>query len=214
MADERDRLPVPSETDVERIHRTLLREPREPEEGREPAPWWLWLLAALGLFWGGYYLGRHGGLFAPIAHIGYQPVISNPSTAPSAAAPVSGSQIYQQNCAACHQTTGMGLPGSFPPLVGSDLVLRDPQTPVRIVLRGLQGPVTLAGATYNGVMPAWADKLSDAEIAAVLSYVRQDLGTNKAGPIDASLVSKLRQETQAHTGTWTATELQPLRGRD
>lgn len=49
------------EPDVERMHRPLFREPRDPLEGGEPAPWWVWAAAVLVIFWGGWFLGRHGG---------------------------------------------------------------------------------------------------------------------------------------------------------
>ena len=71
----------------------------------------------------------------------------------------------------CHQDTGKGLPGTYPPLVGSPIVLGDPAIPIRILLHGLQGDVTVEGATYNGQMPSW-DRFSDEQIAAVLTYVR------------------------------------------
>src|SRR5690606_915248 len=59
------------EPDVERLHRAIYREPRDPVEGREPVPWWVWAAAALSLFWGGWYLGRHGGVFGPETHLAY-----------------------------------------------------------------------------------------------------------------------------------------------
>ncbi len=58
------------------------------------------------------------------------------------------------------------LPGVFPPLVGSEWVTGPPETLVRIILNGLQGPIEVAGQTYNGAMPAWAQQLSGQEIAA------------------------------------------------
>lgn len=194
------------EPDVERIHRPILREPPDPEEGREPAPWWLWTLAALALFWGGWYLGQHGGAFGTETHTAF------PGAAPETALAddpiVAGEAVYLRSCQACHQASGLGAAGAFPPLIGSDWVTGPPETVVRIVLDGLQGPITVAGETYQGVMPAWRDLLSDDEIAAVATFVRQ-WDTNEAGAVEPELVAELRAATEARAGSaWTAEELQ------
>ena len=103
-------------------------------------------------------------------------------------------------------STGLGLPGAFPPLAGSEYVLGEEERVVRIVLHGLGGPVTVQGQTYNGAMPAWADQLSDAEIAAVLTYVRTSWG-NRAEAITAERVARERAATAGRTAPWTAGEL-------
>jgi mono/diheme cytochrome c family protein len=78
---------------------------------------------------------------------------------------------------------------------------------IRIVLRGLSGPVTVHGGQYNGQMPPW-QQLSDAELAAVLSYVRTSFG-NSAGAISAADVAAERAASAGHAGPWTAGELGP-----
>ena len=60
---------VDLQPDVERIHRAIAREPHDPIEGREPAPWFFVASIALALFWGGWYLGRYGGEFGLATHI-------------------------------------------------------------------------------------------------------------------------------------------------
>ena len=107
-------------------------------------------------------------------------------TGPSAAATPSwaalGEQVYGNKCAACHQLTGQGLPGVFPPLKGSAAVTSsDPTEHIRTVLRGLTGK-TIGGLTYATAMPAFADQLTDEEVAAVLSYERNSWG-NQAPPV-------------------------------
>lgn len=93
--------------------------------------------------------------------------------APSAAAvPVDGAAVYAANCAACHQATGAGIPAAFPPVadhVGA-LYAADRTYLVDVLLYGLQGPVTVDGQAYNGLMPAWP-QLDDEQIAAVLDHV-------------------------------------------
>ena len=88
----------------------------------------------------------------------------------------SGGRIYTQNCAACHQAEGQGIAGAFPPLAASDFLNDDPGRAIAAVLDGLQGPITVNGAPYDGVMPAV--RLSDQELADVLTYVYSQWGNS------------------------------------
>jgi mono/diheme cytochrome c family protein len=101
---------------------------------------------------------------------------------------------------------GLNVKVKVPLPAGSEYVLGEEERVVRIVLRGLSGPVTVKGQTFNGVMPAWADQLSDAEIAAVLTYVRSSWG-NRAEAITAEKVARERAATTGRTAPWTAGEL-------
>jgi mono/diheme cytochrome c family protein len=104
-----------------------------------------------------------------------------------AAAAPAGDQIYAQNCVSCHAAKGQGLAGAFPPLAGNPYVTGDPNKVIGTVLNGLTGPVQVNGATFNGAMPAWKGKLSAAEIAAVITYIRNSWG-NKASPVTTAQV--------------------------
>ncbi len=86
-----------------------------------------------------------------------------------------GESVYQTHCAACHQGTGQGMSGVFPPLAGSDFLLQDKQRAIRVVLAGLSGEITVNDSKYNAVMPNLA-YLSDAEIAQVITYVANSWG--------------------------------------
>jgi mono/diheme cytochrome c family protein len=121
-----------------------------------------------------------------------------------AAAPkvVDGVKTYGEVCAACHQADGAGIPGAFPPLAASDWVAKEPRVLVRIVLGGLQGPISVNGTPYNSAMPGFA-QLSDEEVAAVLTHVRTSFG-NSAGPIDAAAVKAERGAGAANPRGWTA----------
>ena len=87
-----------------------------------------------------------------------------------------GESIYNNNCAACHQTTGVGVPQAFPPLAKSDYLLNGKAPTIKAVTGGLQGKLIVNGNEYNGVMPAWT--LSDEEVANVLTYIYSNWGNN------------------------------------
>src|SRR5207245_5009197 len=108
-----------------------------------------------------------------------------------------GEQVYGNKCAACHQLTGQGLPGVFPPLKDSAVATApDPTEHIRIVLRGLSGK-TIGGVTYASAMPAFADQLTNDEVAAVLSHERTSWG-NQAPPAKPDDVIARRQGEVQH----------------
>ncbi|KGQ22909.1 c-type cytochrome [Thermus filiformis] len=92
-----------------------------------------------------------------------------------------GKAVYEANCAACHQANGQGLPGAFPPLAGNPN-LQDVGHVISVTKNGLQGPITVNGQTYNGVMPGFP-QLSDEEVKAVATYIRNSWG-NAFGPVE------------------------------
>src|SRR5262249_58521572 len=93
-----------------------------------------------------------------------------------------GEKVNGKKCSACNQLGGEGLPGVFPPLKGSSVVNgADPNEHIRTVLHGLSGKA-IGGVTYGSAMPAFADQLSDEEVAAVLSHERASWG-NQAKPV-------------------------------
>ena len=132
-------------------------------------------------------------------------------SAPVAATPeadlVNGRAAFVRVCAVCHQVTGQGVPGVFPPLVGSHLVTAaDPGVAIRIVLHGLQGPIEVKGQTYNSAMPPQGPLLKDRDIADVLSYVRSSWG-HSAPEVTEEQVKTVRRTVKRDT-MWTWPELQ------
>lgn len=94
------------------------------------------------------------------------------------AAVPNGKAVFLENCAGCHQATGVGG-GPFPPLAGNvDVTGANTATLLGTVLNGRSGPMQVKGQTYGGVMPAWKGRLSNAQIAAVLTYIRSAWGNN------------------------------------
>ncbi|MEX0736425.1 MAG: cytochrome c, partial [Bacteroidota bacterium] len=194
-------------THVNEIHqRIVAREEEEPEEGFEPPPWWVWAISVLILFAMGFYLGRYGGSWSTVAHEVEQPAVAGGGAAKRV---VKGDQVYTAVCQTCHQATGIGIPGQYPPLVGSEWVTNDPETPVRVVLYGFEGPVTVKGTTYNNKMPPFYDKLSDDEIAAVVTHIRSSWG-NAAEEVTSEAVKTLRADLGTRA-PWSASELQALK---
>jgi mono/diheme cytochrome c family protein len=119
---------------------------------------------------------------------------------------MNGEKVFQTICMACHQSQGQGLPGAFPPLAGSEWALGNSKIPIKIVLKGLSGPIEVKGNTYNGAMPPFGPQLKDEEIAAALTYVRSSWGNN-ASEVKTSEVEAIRREIFSRTQSWTAAEL-------
>ena len=104
-----------------------------------------------------------------------------------------GKQVYMGLCFACHQVDGKGLPGAFPPLAGSDYMLADRDRAIRTVLKGMTGPVTVNGVTFNSAMPPQEAVLTDAQIADVLTYVFNAFG-NTGDAFTRDQVKAIRNE--------------------
>lgn len=193
--------------DMHELHDPILREKARPRDGFQPIPLSLIFAFFALLLWGGYYLGEYNGdwrsdVFSPGGELELA------SGAPEEEAEVDlmklGKRTYA-NCAACHQNNGQGVPGSFPPLDGSEWVTGSEQRLARILLHGLKGEVVVKGETYNSVMPGWS-QLNDEEIAGVMTYVRNSW-SNEASEVSPDLVGEIREETGDRDKEWTAAEL-------
>ncbi len=104
--------------------------------------------------------------------------------APMAVAAETGQSLYNDNCAACHQRTGLGIKGAFPAMIGDKLVTGPLPALVATVLNG------------RGGMPAFKSDLTDAQMAMVLGYIRASWG-NKAAAVTTDQVTKARIKAQA-----------------
>ena len=114
--------------------------------------------------------------------------------------PDSGREIYMARCAVCHGPNGEGRPGLYPPVAGTEWVSGPPERLAALILDGMQGPL----GEYNAVMPGWRGVLRDAEIAAVMSWLRK-------APVTPVEVGHVAIETQGRNTFWTAGDLQNLR---
>jgi len=177
-----------------------VREQRDPAERFRPLPWFVVMLIGAMAMWGMFYIhdmkGDLDSAYGDSRTPGALMAFAGPGAASTSAA-VDGGQIFAAKCVACHQATGLGLPGVFPPLAGSEWVLGNDQVLVQIPLHGITGSIQVKGATYSGAMPMF-NTLSDAEIAAVLTHVRSQWG-NAAPPVSPATVAAGRKATQSRS---------------
>lgn len=180
-----------------------------------PIPMWMILLTMVLLFWSGLYLAYYSGGFSANVYNAELVAWSGGGTN-GAPAPVDlrvvGKKVFSQNCVVCHQETGLGIAGQYPPLVDSEWALSQgwhgDNHLVKNVLYGLQGPIIVKSMPYNNAMAPW-NQLSDQQIAGVLTYVRSQWGNN-GSPITPEFVAKIRASTPARTEAWTMQELQAI----
>jgi mono/diheme cytochrome c family protein len=189
----------------------------EPNAGWSAIPIAFVVLLALLAYWGMVFLSDHGGgfnaqVYAPYSS--FEAVDAAQVKSPEEEARINGKRIFTTSCAVCHQASGLGAPGQYPPLAGSEWVLAPkPDRIIRVVLNGFQGPVQVSGQQFNNVMVPWRDTLTkDEDIAAVLTYVRNEWG-NKAPAVTAEEVKAIRDATAKKDGSWTAPDLQPIPDR-
>ncbi|MEP6809273.1 MAG: cytochrome c [Chthoniobacterales bacterium] len=189
--------------DVQVVHAAIQREKREPRVGLEPLSIWLIAVYGLAVFFGGAYLGRFSGSFSGsgLDPLGGAPRAAKAGGSGGAEAQVAdlgpagrGKKIFSANCATCHQANGLGIAGQYPPLAGSEWVLGGTKRLGSILLKGLVGPITVKGQPFGAaVMQPWDKTLTDAKIADVLTYIRQEWG-NSAPPVTPEGIAALRKE--------------------
>ena len=118
-----------------------------------------------------------------------------------------GKAEYELLCGACHSPDGKGAgEGAFPPLAGSEWVKGDAERLVQVILHGMDGPVKVAGKSYNLTMPPQGAALTNAQIAAIGTYVRKAWGNNGGG-IDEAFVKAARANSAKRNTMWKAEEL-------
>jgi mono/diheme cytochrome c family protein len=191
-------------------HRAQQREKTEPSERGQPIPLIVAVITLAVVVTGVLYIllsepfGRADlGDRRTLADL--RPVVARPGQS------ADGQQVFNANCVACHQATGKGLPGVFPPLDGSEWVNGNGRVLANIVLHGVTGEMSVAGQTYKGAMPAFG-QLGDAELAAVLSHVRS-AWSNKSAAIKADLIAAERKASARTTPFAGGDELKALAGK-
>lgn len=186
----------------------------EPSVAQGHLPVWLFIVLAMGIFWGMVYLDSNAGGFNPRVYQRFSSsneLVSLIPFDPQRDLINKGFAVYNRpTCVACHQSNGQGTPPSIPPIAGSEWVLEsDPGKLIRIVLDGMKGPVEVKGQAYNGAMPPWRNSLNDEEVAQVLTYIRKSWGNN-ADAVKPEQVAAVRKETEGRTTEWTVADLEKV----
>ena len=195
-----------------------IRERRLHENGMEPVPLWLFLIAGIALLVGGAVLGNGGALFS----YDQNSMWANQYDEPPATGPEiptdgevlpffvsQGAKTYGK-CAGCHGADGKGDGANFPPLVGSEWVIGDNTEALgMIILNGVGGPITVKGRTWNQVMPAQGP-LSAKELAPLMTYLRN--GLNKVGDVVSIAQAQAAVDAYEARGPGKATNEAELKG--
>ena len=209
--------------DLTQVHAAVRREHPEGTPGEVPMPLWLMVLCGVAIFWAGTsFSGGFGASYFNADNYSVHPLgdvamigASAGGAAAGGAAPQGpsivdqGKTYFSQNCVQCHQANGMGSPNIYPPLAKSEYINGGSTRLGMILLKGLQGPVTVEGRQFNGAMPAWEKLLTDKKIAAILTYVRQGFG-NTAGPIAPEQIAAARKQFASHPDAWAEADLKAV----
>ena len=178
---------------------------------KESLPYWLYLICGFALFMAGSSFvgfGTFGQGLLDQGSAGPSLSTGNSTVAAVADDPMSrGMKLYNNNCASCHQKTGEGSPGKYPPMANSEYVLGSKERLSAILLHGLSGPLTVCGGSYGSEqMQAWATVFSDSKMSDIMTYLRQSWG-NKANEVKPEEVTAARAKFAAKTGTYSEAEL-------
>ncbi len=131
-------------------------------------------------------------------YMGDKPPPAPAAGAEPSAREVNGGEVFAENCTSCHQENAEGVEGTFPPLANNADLFITADFPARVVLFGMSGTITVNGKSYEGEMPPF-DHLSDAEIAAVVNWLRSHFGNDPSAhpgipELTPEAVAALRKE--------------------
>jgi mono/diheme cytochrome c family protein len=185
----------------------------EPSATQSTVPMWIFIVTLLLLFLGAVYFDHHSGWFNSKVYSPYvsaeQLELYQPKSGAAAMA-AHGKQVYDTVCGICHGLDGMGKPNQAPPLAGSEWVNTKGVTRlIHIPQAGLNGLLQIEGKDWNLNMAPMGANLSDADLAAVLTYVRGSWG-NKADAVTADDVKSVRAAMGAHPTPMTGEELKNM----
>jgi len=185
----------------------------EPTSSRSTVPMWIIVLTLVLMFLSMVYFDHHSGWFNSQVYGPYASAEELESYQPKsgeAAMLAHGKARYDQVCGLCHGINGEGKPGQAPPLAGSEWVItKGFERVAHIPLEGLSGQLTVKGQTWSLSMPAMGAAMSDADLADVLTYIRNSWG-NKGAPVTAAAVKAIRAKIGAHPQPLSSDTLKAL----
>jgi mono/diheme cytochrome c family protein len=196
-----------SDDSIQQVHAQLQETKPEKIGGYSMLPLAILGLMCSAIFFGSIYIAHYSIRFDPLV-VNEHAKREKPGATVAAAATRAqlGKKVFMGTCITCHQADGKGQPGVYPPLAGSEWAQGDEQRVIRIVLHGLNGPITVESKDFNNVMAPLGESLKDEQIANALSYVRSEWG-NKAPEVQPETVAKVRADTASRKTYWTAAEL-------
>lgn len=223
-ADQNNRFPADesgaSDESIQKVHSQLLHEKPEPKEGYKAMPLFLLGLVSAMIFVTSIYVVQHRGGFSSMVYDErFDPAKAGGATTKELTPEqivAAGKKAYLSACVNCHQATGQGVAGVYPPLAGSEWVQGNQERVIRVLLHGLTGPIDVEGKTFNGAMPAFGKvpgggfNWSEEKISQVLTYIRQEWG-NKADPITKDKVTEILNTEKARSTSWTQADLDPFK---
>jgi mono/diheme cytochrome c family protein len=194
------------DNDNDALNDAQKREKIDPSEEAKALPWFITMTIGALLMWSALYIAETVMTASPEDGDSRAPqVLATKDCAAIDKVAIDGGAIFQGKCVACHQTTGLGITGVFPPLAASEWVSGKPEVLANILLHGINGKLTVKGVAYNGQMPAFKDLLTDGEIAAVLTHIRSQWG-NKSEAIDEKLITTVRDATKDRAASYNGDE--------
>jgi mono/diheme cytochrome c family protein len=189
------------------------REKTVRENGMEAVSLWLVLISAIVVLAAGAVMGQ-GGSFFGYSELVKEGYMRTPSPVPQDAPklPIAALSLFQKEgekiygaCVACHQNSGLGQTGQFPPLAGSEWVLGNTEALSMIIHNGVAGKIEVAGTQYNGNMSAFGANLNAKELAALMTYIRTSWG-NDASIVSPSMAANALEISKKRDGSQTSAE--------
>jgi mono/diheme cytochrome c family protein len=169
----------------------------EPTATRSTVPMWIIVVTMLLVFLGFVYFDRHSGWFDAKVYAPYGTADQLANSQPVSEAAkmfMVGKKNFETYCGSCHGNDGMGKPGQAPPLAGSEIVnAKGFHRLCCIPLEGLNGQIRVKGQDWSMNMAAMGAALPDADLAAVITYIRGSWG-NKASDVSADDIKTIRAE--------------------
>jgi mono/diheme cytochrome c family protein len=189
------------------------REKTVRENGMEAVSLWLVLISAIVVLAAGAVMGQ-GGAFFGYSELVKEGYMRRPSPVPQDAPkmPIAALSLFQKEgkkvygtCVACHQNSGLGQTGQFPPLAGSEWVVGNTEALSMIIHNGVAGKIEVSGTQYNGNMSAFGANLNAKELAALMTYIRTSWGNN-ASIVSPSMAANALEISKKRGGSQTSAE--------